>query len=202
MCGEWEWGGLPAWLLENGSIPIRTDASPYIDAALQWWERTLMPQIAPLLYSKVRVCHDCHVASCQLRPLCFLRETALNFLPIICRPTHMTYTFSHHILRVHILHVHTHSLHILHVHTIASTYSTSTPSASTFSPRPHPAVSSESESHICPSHNCPTRRADQLSWCKLKMNSEAMATCRRTLRTSPTCRSAPVGLPLPSQPRF
>ena len=30
MCGEWEFGGLPAWLFENGSIPIRTDKEPYV----------------------------------------------------------------------------------------------------------------------------------------------------------------------------
>ena len=51
MCGEWEFGGLPAWLFENGSVPIRTDASPYIDLALEYWETQLMPQIAPHIYA-------------------------------------------------------------------------------------------------------------------------------------------------------
>ena len=51
MCGEWEFGGFPAWLFENGSVPIRTDASPYIDLALEYWETQLMPQIAPHLYA-------------------------------------------------------------------------------------------------------------------------------------------------------
>ena len=30
MCGEWEFGGLPAWIFKNGSIPIRTYSQPYI----------------------------------------------------------------------------------------------------------------------------------------------------------------------------
>ena len=52
MCGEWEFGGLPAWLFENGTTPIRTDAEPYMSLALEYWNDQLMPQIAPLLYSK------------------------------------------------------------------------------------------------------------------------------------------------------
>ena len=91
MCGEWEFGGLPArrvqgsiksgvggfldfvgsstrahvqtsertrivgpplillngscqaWLFKNGSVPIRTDSSPYIDEALHYWDTQLMP---------------------------------------------------------------------------------------------------------------------------------------------------------------
>eukprot|EP00954_Amorphochlora_amoebiformis_P030143 1394211-Amorphochlora_amoeboformis.AAC.1 len=36
MCGEWEFGGLPAWLLENGTIPLRTAEEPYFSAAMSW----------------------------------------------------------------------------------------------------------------------------------------------------------------------
>ena len=45
MCGEWEFGGLPAWLYENGTIPIRTDAEPYISVAQHYWETQLLPQV-------------------------------------------------------------------------------------------------------------------------------------------------------------
>ena len=30
MCGEWEFGGFPAWLLKNGTIKLRTNAQPYM----------------------------------------------------------------------------------------------------------------------------------------------------------------------------
>ena len=52
MCSEWEFGGLPAWLYENGTVSIRTDAEPHMSAATQYWEEQFLPQIAPLLYSR------------------------------------------------------------------------------------------------------------------------------------------------------
>ena len=51
MCGEWEFGGLPAWLYENGTVPIRTDAEPYISAAQHYWETQLLPQV-PLMVTR------------------------------------------------------------------------------------------------------------------------------------------------------
>ena len=51
MCGEWEFGGLPAWLFENGSIPIRTMAHPYVDFATRYWSKGLFPQVKPMLYA-------------------------------------------------------------------------------------------------------------------------------------------------------
>ena len=50
MCGEWEFGGLPAWLTENGTIPLRTYAQPYVDFVQRYWEDGLLPQIKPLLF--------------------------------------------------------------------------------------------------------------------------------------------------------
>lgn len=44
MCGEWEFGGLPAWLFENGSTPIRTWSHPYVDFAERYWNEGLLPQ--------------------------------------------------------------------------------------------------------------------------------------------------------------
>ena len=41
MCGEWEFGGLPAYLFENGSVPIRTYASPYVDFVTDYWTALL-----------------------------------------------------------------------------------------------------------------------------------------------------------------
>ena len=30
ICSEWEWGGLPSWLLRNTSVKVRTNNSHYI----------------------------------------------------------------------------------------------------------------------------------------------------------------------------
>jgi hypothetical protein len=51
MCGEWEFGGFPAWLLENGTIKLRTYAQPYIGHVNDWWSKGLLPVVKPLLYS-------------------------------------------------------------------------------------------------------------------------------------------------------
>jgi len=49
ICGEWEFGGLPAWILENGTIPLRTDAEPYMSLATSWWKDSLFPYVKPYL---------------------------------------------------------------------------------------------------------------------------------------------------------
>jgi len=49
MCGEWEFGGFPAWLIENGTIPLRTYAQPYIHYVDLYWGQ-LLEQIKPSLY--------------------------------------------------------------------------------------------------------------------------------------------------------
>ena len=49
MCGEWEFGGLPAWLLRNGTIKLRTYAQPYLSYVDRYWAR-LLPVVAPLLF--------------------------------------------------------------------------------------------------------------------------------------------------------
>lgn len=51
MCGEWEFGGLPAWLFANGSIPIRTYAEPYISYVDSYWKAQLLPLLKKHLYS-------------------------------------------------------------------------------------------------------------------------------------------------------
>ncbi len=53
MCGEWEFGGLPAWLLDGSSartpMQIRTFSPAYIAEVDTWW-RVLLPRIWPYLY--------------------------------------------------------------------------------------------------------------------------------------------------------
>ena len=44
-------GGLPAWLFENGSIPIRTYAEPYISFVDAYWQGQLLPLLKKHLYS-------------------------------------------------------------------------------------------------------------------------------------------------------
>mmetsp|Transcript_26095 Transcript_26095/g.62872 ORF Transcript_26095/g.62872 Transcript_26095/m.62872 type:complete len:567 (-) Transcript_26095:168-1868(-) len=50
MCGEWDFGGFPYWLLRNGSIPLRTYAEPYFSLADGWF-RKVLDTIEPLLYA-------------------------------------------------------------------------------------------------------------------------------------------------------
>ena len=52
MCGEWEFGGLPAWIFQNGSIPIRTYSEPYISYVDSYWNEELMPILKKHLYSE------------------------------------------------------------------------------------------------------------------------------------------------------
>ncbi len=48
ICGEWENGGLPAWLLRDENIRLRTEDERYL-SAVQTWFRVLMPKIVPHL---------------------------------------------------------------------------------------------------------------------------------------------------------
>ena len=49
ICGEWEFGGLPSWILQNGTIQLRTDAEPYISLVTTWLEESLYPFVKPYL---------------------------------------------------------------------------------------------------------------------------------------------------------
>lgn len=49
---EWEFGGLPAWLLQaNPAMPVRS-ADPAFLAAVEAWWGALLPQLAPLTYER------------------------------------------------------------------------------------------------------------------------------------------------------
>ena len=37
ICGEWEMGGLPAWLLTKQGLKLRTYEDQYIAAVDAWW---------------------------------------------------------------------------------------------------------------------------------------------------------------------
>ncbi|KAM6169237.1 beta-galactosidase [Rhynchocyon petersi] len=49
ICAEWDMGGLPAWLLENESIQLRSSDPNYL-AAVEKWLGVLLPKMKPLLY--------------------------------------------------------------------------------------------------------------------------------------------------------
>ncbi|XP_048104497.1 beta-galactosidase isoform X2 [Alosa alosa] len=49
ICGEWDMGGLPAWLLKNKDIVLRSSDPDYI-AAVDKWMGKLLPLIRPFLY--------------------------------------------------------------------------------------------------------------------------------------------------------
>ncbi|XP_012685169.2 beta-galactosidase [Clupea harengus] len=49
ICGEWDMGGLPAWLLKNKDVVLRSSDPDYI-AAVDKWMGKLLPLIKPFLY--------------------------------------------------------------------------------------------------------------------------------------------------------
>merc|ERR1719491_727639 len=51
ICGEWELGGLPAYLLGKAGIKLRTWDSQYISAVDRWWNE-LYPRLRSYVYSK------------------------------------------------------------------------------------------------------------------------------------------------------
>lgn len=46
ICAEWEFGGLPAWLLKDPDMKVRSLYQPFIEHVSQYFE-TLIPKIAP-----------------------------------------------------------------------------------------------------------------------------------------------------------
>ncbi len=56
ICAEWDFGGLPAWLLEDGVLPggartLRTSDPSYL-AAVDAWFDALLPHVVPLLATR------------------------------------------------------------------------------------------------------------------------------------------------------
>ena len=49
ICGEWDMGGLPSWLLRNKPIVLRTSDPVYLQN-VDTWMAHLLPMIKPLLY--------------------------------------------------------------------------------------------------------------------------------------------------------
>lgn len=49
ICGEWEMGGLPAWLLTKKNIVLRSSDKDYL-SAVDTWMGKLLPLIKPFLY--------------------------------------------------------------------------------------------------------------------------------------------------------
>ncbi|KAL2516356.1 Beta-galactosidase 17 [Forsythia ovata] len=51
ICGEWDFGGFPAWLLaKEPAIKIRSSDPAFLDLVERWWG-ILLPKVSPLLYS-------------------------------------------------------------------------------------------------------------------------------------------------------
>lgn len=46
ICAEWEFGGLPAWLLADRNMRLRCSYKPYLDAVREYYAQ-LMPRLAP-----------------------------------------------------------------------------------------------------------------------------------------------------------
>jgi len=48
ICAEWEFGGLPAWLLADPGMQLRCAYPGFLAAVDEWWD-ALLPRLAPLL---------------------------------------------------------------------------------------------------------------------------------------------------------
>jgi hypothetical protein len=51
MCGEWDFGGFPAWLATKDNITLRTHSKPYLDAVDRYWD-ALLPRFKQKLYGR------------------------------------------------------------------------------------------------------------------------------------------------------
>ncbi|XP_024532429.1 beta-galactosidase 8 [Selaginella moellendorffii] len=52
VCGEWDLGGFPSWLLsKQPQLKLRTSDSSYLKLVDQWWN-VLLPKLVPFLYSR------------------------------------------------------------------------------------------------------------------------------------------------------
>lgn len=51
ICAEWDFGGLPAWLLKNTSVSVRNVNDATYMSAVESWMGVLLPKIKPLLYN-------------------------------------------------------------------------------------------------------------------------------------------------------
>ncbi|XP_069083282.1 beta-galactosidase-1-like protein isoform X2 [Pleurodeles waltl] len=49
ICAEWDMGGLPAWLLQNPNITLRSSHPDYLNAVNTWLD-VLLPKMRPRLY--------------------------------------------------------------------------------------------------------------------------------------------------------
>ncbi|XP_048551097.1 beta-galactosidase 8 isoform X3 [Triticum urartu] len=50
ICGEWDLGGFPPWLLTiEPALKLRSSDATYLSLVERWW-RVLLPKVAPLLY--------------------------------------------------------------------------------------------------------------------------------------------------------
>ena len=81
MCGEWEFGGLPAWLFENGSIPIRTDKEPYVARVTVCSLCHFACHSLSLLRVRTRVCLPVCMSfclCCSVRPVAHANSLALQ----------------------------------------------------------------------------------------------------------------------------
>ncbi len=50
ICGEWDFGGLPAWLLSDSKMRIRSQYSGYLQAITEYYEQ-LLPKLVPYQFT-------------------------------------------------------------------------------------------------------------------------------------------------------
>jgi len=86
ICAEWEFGGLPAWLLKYPDMKVRTMDSRYIDAVDKWFTR-LFTELKPMLHKNggpiitVQIENEYgSYPACDYDYLRFLRDKTRNML--------------------------------------------------------------------------------------------------------------------------
>ena len=52
ICAEWDWGGLPAWLLRNASVTVRSSSDKGYLRAVEAYFAKLLPILAAYQHKK------------------------------------------------------------------------------------------------------------------------------------------------------
>ncbi|KAK3107498.1 hypothetical protein FSP39_015857 [Pinctada imbricata] len=84
ICSEWDFGGLPSWLLRDPDMKVRSNYHGYQKAVRNYFSR-LIPYIAPLQYSKgkniiaVQIENEFGAYSEEIEHLAFLKSLLIKY---------------------------------------------------------------------------------------------------------------------------
>ncbi|KAL4229127.1 Beta-galactosidase-1-like protein 2 [Mactra antiquata] len=84
ICSEWDFGGLPAWLLKDPDMKVRSNYGPYKDAVKRYFGK-LIPMISDLQHSKggpiiaVQIENEFGSYSDEIEHLKFIKQLLLQY---------------------------------------------------------------------------------------------------------------------------